>query len=591
MRNVFLLLAITALFSCKGVSDSAKLIPRDSLPELFDNYSKQWFEFNPVMATFFGFRGYDDLLPIDIGQDHRERFRKFLLEYADKLNRVDMNGITHQDSLNISLLKWNIGTSLEGMKFNDHLMPVNQFQSPHLFMAQLGSGQGPQPFNTVADHENWMKRAGKFPEWVDTAIANMKEGIRTGWVLPKVLVEKILPQLQGFADAPLEKNIFYMPVARLANDSSINEADKKALTDKYRVLVEQQLRPAFARLHRFMKDEYLPAARTTAGIGDIKGGREYYQYLARFYTTTRMTPDEIFDLGQREVTRIKAEMEKVKEQVGFKGDLKAFFKHVIENEPKLRPYSDREQVLAHFDSIQKRMKPALEKQFDLVPKSAFVVRRTEAYREASGSAEYMVGDLKTNRPGVFYVPIPDPKKYNIFQDEALFLHEAIPGHHYQLSLQQENTAMPVFRQLSYFGAYQEGWGLYAESLGRELGLYQDPYQYFGRLGAEMHRALRLVLDVGIHMKGWTREQAIAYSLENEAESEANVIAEVERYMVIPGQALSYKVGEQKILALKEKAKKEMGLRFDIRQFHNEVLRDGAVPLDILEEKIDKLIRN
>ena len=304
-----------------------------------------------------------------------------------------------------------------------------------------------------------------------------------------------------------------------------------------------------------------------------------------------MTPDQIFELGEKEVARIRAEMEIVKEQVGFKGDLKAFFKHVTEGEPKLRPFTKPEEVLANFNAIHEKMKPLLEKEFELVPKTGFEVRRTEAFREASASAEYNQGNLEQNRSGIFYVPIPDVKKYNLFQDESLFLHEAIPGHHYQIMLQAEDTKLPKFRRYLWYGAYGEGWALYTEGLGKEFGLYTDPYQYFGRLGGEMHRAIRLVVDVGLHAKGWTREQAIKYDLDNEADSEANIIAEVERYMAIPGQALSYKVGEQKILQLKKEAMDKLGAKFDIRKFHNEVLNDGCVPLAILEKKVARFIES
>ena len=282
-------------------------------------------------------------------------------------------------------------------------------------------------------------------------------------------------------------------------------------------------------------------------------------------------------------------MENVKTSVGFKGDLKAFFKFVNTGNKALMPFTQPDQVLLHFDSIYKKMQPQLEKLFDKKPKTRFEIRRTEAFREASASAEYIQGNLEADRPGIFYVPMPDVTKYNTFQDESLFLHEAIPGHHYQTMLQSENKSLPSFRRYIWYGAYGEGYALYCEGLGKELGLYTDAYQYFGRLGAEMHRAIRLVVDVGLHAKNWTREQAIQYDLDNEADSEENIIAEVERYMAIPGQALSYKIGEQKILSLKHRAQEKLCSKFDIRAFHNEVLSDGCVPLEILQTKINRFI--
>jgi uncharacterized protein (DUF885 family) len=301
-----------------------------------------------------------------------------------------------------------------------------------------------------------------------------------------------------------------------------------------------------------------------------------------------MTADEVFALGQQEVDRITTEMEAIKEQVGFEGDLHAFFEH-LRNKRELMPYTKAEDVVAHFNEIHERMKPNLEKLFDKKPKTPFEVRRTEAFREVSASAEYNPGSMDGTRPGIFYVPVPDAASYNILSDEDLFLHEAIPGHHYQISLQQENDSLPEFRKLLGNSAYIEGWALYTESLGKELGLYTDPYQEFGMLSAEMHRAIRLVVDAGMHTQGWTREQAIGYSLEHEAETEASIVAEIERYMAIPGQALSYKIGQLKIRELRNKAEAAMGENFDAGEFHNEVLESGCLPLDLLETKIDAWI--
>jgi uncharacterized protein (DUF885 family) len=278
----------------------------------------------------------------------------------------------------------------------------------------------------------------------------------------------------------------------------------------------------------------------------------------------------------------------VKEQVGFKGDLMAFF-DAVRNNPELMPFTTPEQVIDNFNKIHVKMLPQLEQLFDLKPKTPFEVRRTEAFRENSASAEYNSGSLDGTRPGIFYTPIPDASKYNVVSDESLFLHEAIPGHHYQISLQQENTNLPDFRKTLWYSAYGEGWALYTESLGSELGLYTDPYQYFGMLSAEMHRAIRLVVDTGIHAKGWTREEAIKYSLRNEAESEAGIISEIERYMANPGQALSYKIGQLKIRELRSKAEAELGERFSVARFHNQVLESGCIPLALLETKINNWI--
>jgi len=324
------------------------------------------------------------------------------------------------------------------------------------------------------------------------------------------------------------------------------------------------------------------------GNGAIPNGKEYYKFQIKANTTTNMTADEIYKIGLDEVARISAEMEKVKEEVGYKGDLKSFFDYV-RNKKELMPFTEPEQVLDNFNAIRERMISHLEILFDRKPKARFEVRRTEAFREKSASAQYNAGSLDGARPGIFYVPIPDVEKYNTYSDETLFLHEAIPGHHYQISLTQENEELPKFRKTLWYSGYGEGWALYAESLGKELGLFVDPYQYFGMLGAEMHRAIRLVVDVGLHSKGWTREQAIQYSLDNEAESKESIVSEIERYMAFPGQALSYKIGQLKIKEFRKKAEEELGDKFEIREFHNQVLETGCLPLAIMAEKIDSWI--
>jgi uncharacterized protein (DUF885 family) len=603
-KLLFLALAIATFAACNNNSTSANNADAGksgekttteatkgdpSVSALFQSYYDERMRIFPFEATFNGVSTYNDQFPIDISDSYRDTIKQFYQKYKTQLAAVNASKLSERERMSYDILTWDLDVALEGFNFNDHLMPINQFWGKTLDLGQLGSGEGAQPFKTTTDYDNWLKRISHFSEWADVAIANMKRGMAEGAILPKSLVVKILPQLKPMAETPVASHLFYQPVGKLKGNTNISEADKKRLTADYAKMVNEVVKPTYKKLNDFMQTEYLPKARATSGISDVPKGKEYYAYLAKSWTTTTMTPDEIFEIGQKEVARIRAEMEKVKTQVGFKGDLMAFFKHVTDGEKKLRPFSKPEQVITNFKAIHEKMKPFLAKQFDLVPKTSFEVRRTEAFREASASAEYNQGNAETGRAGIFYTPIPDAKKYNVFQDEALFLHEAIPGHHYQIMLQAEDTTLPKFRKYLWYGAYGEGWALYTEGLGNELGLYTDPYQYFGRLGNEMHRALRLVIDVGLHTKGWTREQAIKYDLENEADSEAGIIAEVERYMAIPGQALSYKIGEQKILALKRQAQTTLGDKFSIQKWHNEVLNDGCVPLAILEKKIQKFI--
>jgi uncharacterized protein (DUF885 family) len=416
----------------------------------------------------------------------------------------------------------------------------------------------------------------------------MRRGMASGMVYPKVLMERVLPQMKSMLVNDPKESIFYMPLSNLPKDFSEN--DKSRLDSAYRNAIMTKIVPVYSRMHDFKKDEYIPKCRTTAGISDIPGGKEYYQYLIKFWTTTSLTAEEVFEIGQTEVKRLRAEMEKIKDGSGFKGDLKSFFTY-LNKDKKFFPFTSPKEVIDSFEHIHAQMQPQLNKLFDDTPKTKFEIRQTEKFREASASAEYNQGTPDGSRPGIFYVPVPDPKKFNTFGMEDLFLHEAIPGHHYQISLQQENDSLPKFRRFSWYGAYGEGWALYSESLGKELGLYNDPVQHFGALSEEMHRAIRLVVDAGMHTKGWTREQAIQFSLENEGESEEAITSEVERYMAIPGQALSYKIGQMKIRELRTKAENELGDKFNVAEFHNAILDSGCLPLSVLEKHMDKWIQS
>lgn len=594
MKNFFLFITLCLLFACKNQGKTDKPVAQTAsasspIAAVLDNYYNEKMRLSPFEATANGVSDYNDFFPIDISDSYRDTLKQFYNKYKTQLNAVAVAQLSEKERTSFDILNWDIDRALEGLSFPDNLMPINQFQSQTLTLGQMGSGEGSQPFKTAKDYDMWLQRISHFPAWSDTAISNMRRGMISGWVLPKSLVIKVLPQLKPLAETATTAHLFYQPIGKLANNTNISDEDKKRLTAAYTKMVNEVVKSSYKKLYDFMQKEYLPKARTSSGVSAVPNGAAYYASLAKYYTTTDMTPEQIFELGQKEVARIRAEMERVKEQVGFKGDLKAFFKQITEGEAKLRPFTKPEQVIANFNAIHEKMKPFLAKQFDLVPKTLFEVRRTEAFREASASAEYNQGNPEQNRPGVFYTPIPDVKKYNVFQDESLFLHEAIPGHHYQIMLQAEDGSLPKFRRYLWYSAYGEGWALYTEGLGKDLGLYTDLYQYFGRLGGEMHRAIRLVVDVGLHAKGWTREQAIKYDLDNEADSEDNIIAEIERYMAIPGQALSYKVGEQKILQLKNQAMTALGTKFNIQKFHNEVLNDGCVPLAILEKKIQRFI--
>jgi uncharacterized protein (DUF885 family) len=473
---------------------------------------------------------------------------------------------------------------LEGLKQNTWMMPINQMSGLPISLAQLGAGSGNQPFKTTQDYDNWLSRVRAYPVWADSAIGNFRRGMRAGVVLPRPLVEKMLPQMQAMVTTDPSKSIFYGPVAKFP--ATVPAADQQRLTAAYQQAIKEQVVPTYQKLHDFLKNEYLPKARTTTGIAAVPGGADMYRYAVKFWTTTDRTPDQIYQTGLSEVKRIRAEMEKIKTEVGFKGDLNAFFNH-LNTDPKFMPFKTPEEVLNVYRSVQAKIDPNLKKMFGKVPKTGFEVRQTEAFRAASASAQYNRGLPDGSRPGIFYVPIIDATKYNVTRGmESLFLHEAIPGHHYQIALQQENENLPKFRRFGFYSAFSEGWALYTESLGKELGLYTDPYQRMGALNGEMHRAIRLVVDAGMHSKNMTREQAIQYMRDNRSIDEQAATAEIERYMAWPGQALAYKTGQMKIIELRQKYEKQLGGKFNLRAFHDELLENAAMPLAIAEKTMD-----
>ncbi len=554
------------------------------LVAVFEAYYEDRAKLYPVDATQQGDNRYNDLLPNTNSQEYLQAKHAFYDNYLQKIHEFSRDSLNDQDRIAYDIFEREMKMQLELEQFHEEYIPFQQFMGLPLTIGQMGSGDGFQPFKTVQDYDNWLKRITAFVAWGDTAIGNFRKGSAAGMVLPKTLVVKMIPQMTDLVVADPTKSLFYGPITKLPKDFS--ETDKKRLTEAYKKAIQTELVPTYKKLGDFLKNEYLPKARTTSGVDVWPKGKDLYAYHVREWTTTDLTPEQIYQLGEKEVARIRGEMEKVKTQVGFSGDLKAFFTHLKED-PKLFPYKNSTDVLNAFHGIYEKVKPHVATMFTKTPKTNFEIRRTEAFREASASAEYIQGAADGSRPGVFYVPIPDAKKFNVTSGmESLFLHEAIPGHHYQMSLQQENTALPKFMRFSWYGAYGEGWALYCESLGKELGLYTDPYQYMGALGDEMHRAIRLVVDVALHTKGWTREQAIAYMMENEPISEDGAIAEIERYMAVPAQALSYKIGALKIRELRTKYEAQLGNKFNLAAFHDEFLRDGCMPLDVLERKMD-----
>lgn len=597
MRKLSLLLFIACLFftSCNNNNKQAETKQDNKeLAALFGSYYEERMKLVPLEATQNGDSIHNDKLIADFTDSYRTTLNEFFNRNQNEIQKFNRDELNGNDRISYDIFKREMEVTLEGLSlryFTNYVlypehqyMPFNQFGGVPLKLGQLGSGEGSQPFKTVKDYENWLKRATAFSAWADSAIIYFRKGLDANIVLPQVLVKKMIPQMDAMVVSDPKTSLFYGPANKMPE--SFNDNDRKRFTAEIVKLINEQLVPSYKKLSGFLKTEYLPKARQTSGISALAHGNQYYNYLIHFWTTTIKISEEIYQTGLAEVKRIRTAMDSVKNAVGFKGDLKAFFEF-MKTDKQFMPFKMPEDVLNSFRSIQARIDPNLKKMFNHVPKSGFELRQTEAYRAASASAEYNLGSADGKRPGIFYVPILDATRFNVTSGmEGLFLHEAIPGHHYQISLQMENDKLPKFRRFALYGAYVEGWGLYSESLGKELGVYTDPYQYIGALGKEIHRAIRLVVDVGIHTKNMTREQAIQYMMENMPINEQRTTAEIERYMAMPGQALSYKIGSLKIRELRNKYEQMLSKKFNLAAFHDEFLEGGSMPLEIIEKKMD-----
>lgn len=596
MTNSFLrtVLIVCAFSSCKLMNTNRSRPDNQRLAIVLNNYYEDREKLYPIEATQNGDNRYNDKLPVDFTDSYLDTLRNFYSGYKNKINQFDRDKLNQNDQISFDIFKREMEMSIEGIDMhfsinnvtmpNIQYMPFNQFEGTPLYLGQMGSGTGIQPFKTVVDYDNWIKRATAFGAWADSAIVYFRRGLANGYILPRYLVVKMIPQMADLASDDATKSLFYDPANRIPD--LFTAQDKARVTGDLVHLINEILTPAYKRLAVFLQKEYLPKSRATIGFDDLPDGSKLYNYMIRYWTTTNKTPQEIYETGLSEVKRIRGEMELTKIKTGFNGDLPSFFTF-MKTDPRFMPFKTPEEVLDAFRKIQMTIDPNLKKLFGRTPKTRFEIRQTEAFRAASASAEYNQGAPDGSRPGIFYVPILDATKFNITSGmESLFLHEAIPGHHYQMSLQMEDTLLPKFRRFAWYGAYGEGWALYCESLGKELGLYTDPYQFMGALGDEIHRAVRLVVDVAMHQKKMTREEAINYMMDNEAISEDGATAEIERYIAIPAQALSYKTGAMKIRELRTRYSDELGPDFKIADFHDAVLQDGCMPLDVFERKMD-----
>ena len=583
-----LLVALSLLFAVGAHADERAT----KLDALYAEFWEENLRLNPVLATQAGDPRYNAELPNYISPEHQQKLREFHQRYLDSAKRIGAQGLSGQDRLSYEVFTLNRESALADFEFPERLMPINQFYSFANSFAQLGSGKGAQPFASVKDYDDWLSRAAKYPVVFDQAITNMREGVKQNLVQPRVLMEKVLPQLDANIVEDPEKSIFWGPVTNMP--AAIPAAERERLTAAYRTLITTQLVPAYKRLRAYIADEYLPRTRDTFGMGALPNGGAWYAHKVRDNTTRSLTPAQVHQIGLDEVKRIHDGMRAVAKDLGYEKpvktlpELKAFFDWMKSRDDMY--FGSREELLKTYQDFDANVAPILSNYFNLRPKTAYEVRLVEPFREASASSgQYQGPSLDGKRPGIFFVNAYDLKARPRSALAALSLHEAAPGHHFQIALQRELGDLPMFRRFSRDTAYIEGWGLYAEYLGYEMGIYKDPVQRFGALDAELWRAIRLVTDTGIHFKGWTRQQTLDYMFANSPAEETRAVSEAERFSAIPGQALAYKIGQLKLIELRRRAEKALGKKFDVRAFHDEVLKDGAVPLDVLEAKIDRWI--
>ncbi|AAN54883.1 DUF885 domain-containing protein [Shewanella oneidensis MR-1] len=553
---------------------------------LVDGYFKDYLKLEPIYATFVGVNDYNTQFGGDLTEEYLKARHDLNTRYLAQVKTIDLDELPADLQLSYSLFVYDREMALVDETYPSRFMPISQFYSTVITMVQLGSGESAQPFNTVQDYRNWEQRVNGFIDWIKLAQHRMDEGIASKVVLPRVLVERIIPQLDAMLTTDASQSIFYSPITHFPEGFSAQ--DKAELTASYQAMISERLVPTLTGLRDYFKQTYLPKSRATDGWSGLPNGKAWYQHLANSHTTTTMPVDEIHQIGLSEVARILSEMDKVREQVGFKGDLKAFFAS-LSSEPQYF-YSDRQGLIDGYMALKDKINLVLPQYFNVMPKADYVVKPVESFREQSAAgASYEAPAVDGSRPGVFYINTYNLKAQPKWGMTTLSLHEAAPGHHFQIAIKQELTGVPEFQRFSGYTAFEEGWALYAEYLGIEMGLFSDPYQYFGKLSDEMLRAMRLVVDTGLHAKGWSREQAIQYMKDNSPMAESDIVAEVERYMAIPGQALSYKVGQLKILALRERAEKALGDKFDLKAFHDQILTSGSLPMAVMEQKIDRWI--
>ena len=555
------------------------------LNALADDYYDAQAKFDPVQASENGDNRFSDQIGMAIAPAVRVRQFALYRGYLKRLHTIDPAGLVQRDRTSYDILDYELAMALRFEAFPEHLLPINQMDSLPVTLANYASGQGAQPLSTVREYKAYLNRLAQLGPWIDQAIANMREGMRTGVVQPKAIVVSTLPQFQKLAVASAEASAYYAPITNMP--TTFSAADQRALTQAYRDTIGAKLNPALARLAHFLEADYLPAARTTSGWGALPQGKQWYLARVASQTTTSLTPEQIHATGLAEVARIQGEYAKTGPKMGYTGPAAGLPTWVL-SQPKYKPFKTEQEVIAVYRDLDAQLKKKLPALFSLRPTTPLDLRLEPELSRETASDHYAPPAVDGSRPGVFWSVVNDPTQYGSTGMVTLFLHEGQPGHHFHIALMQE-LHLPNFRQFGGNNAFTEGWALYAETLGREMGFYDNPENYFGHLNDEMLRAVRLVVDTGMHAQGWTREQSIQYMRETLGYPESVARSETERYMVWPGQALGYKIGALKILELRKRAETALGPRFSLPAFHAVVLGEGTLPLALLEKKVDRWI--
>jgi uncharacterized protein (DUF885 family) len=578
-RSLASLVIVLGTLSAAPTSASADAVA--DLHALFDREWERDLSDSPLSATYLGDPRYNDRLP-DISLAALAARQAADAKVLDDLSRIPRDALPPAERLNYDLFRREYETRKAAVPFHAEYYSIEASGGPQSLneLAEL------VPFETVADYETWIRRMRAIPVYLDQHGDLLRRGAREKRTQPRVVMERVLePLAKQVTDKP-EDSAFFERFRTYPD--SIPAADRERLTAEARQVIAESVIPAYRRFQAAFRDEYLPATRGTVGLWDTPDGRAYYQFLARYHTTTALTPEEIHAIGLEEVARNRAEMQKVMDEVGFKGSLTEFFQH-LRTDPKFY-YATGDELFRAYAYIVKMIDPELPKLFGKLYRTPFGLRPIPDNSAPNTTTAYYQGpSLDGSRPGYYYVNLYRPEVRPKYEMEVLSVHEAAPGHHLQIALAQEQSGLPTFRRAGGFTAYIEGWGLYSERLGYDLGLYKDPYSRFGQLTYDQWRAVRLVVDTGLHHMEWTRQQAIDYFLANAAKTEADIVNEIDRYISDPGQALAYKIGQLKFLELRARAEQALGDAYDIRAFHDTVLATGAVPLDILERTVDEWI--